>query len=211
MSPKSPPLKLQQRRSTRNMPACEIARRKEQDEKYALLHLYRKQWRLQPKANLTDCRFQGAGNQCRGRVCCPTGSAAAGKCRRSMDECLISGIHPDQRGGRVRSLSKYEIAAIRDGILSKQDVRDHVWTQAVIDEIRDNVAINAELAEMMRVRDAQIVAKVHKQQQQQRHASRKIVVKGSLEHKTRRSKVRAERRMDADIIVGAHLQKRMSI
>lgn len=82
----------------------------ERYEKARILKDYRTTWLQKTKPNLTDCRYQGAARgtkaACADRICCPTFTAAAGKCRRTMYECGIAGIHPDQRTVRRRSMTR---------------------------------------------------------------------------------------------------------
>jgi hypothetical protein len=188
-------------------------------EKNAILAEYRNRPLLRTRANLTDCRFQGVGRgsgrrdgACAGRICCPTGTAAAGKCRRTPGECQIAGIHPSQITVRKRSLTRFEVAAIRDGVLGQQDVSEHVWTSAQIEAVRRgdlNVLFPRVYSAWVQRYANEAVDADHTKRKLERRAAVSLA-RDSLEMINRQKKVRIERRMDADMPISKILSRRLS-
>jgi len=193
--------------------SAETAEAAELAEKKAVLNRHRAGFFEKTKPNLTDCRYQGlTKGKCPGRVCCPTGTKAAGKCRRSAAECGYAGIHPSQVTVRVRRLTKTELAAIKDGLITHEDIHAHLWKVDHIAKLREGKAAfeaaYPDVAQQRRVRQLHFALKRDENDAAvQRRVAR---VAGRTELNLRHKAARVERRLDADMRVDDKLRKRLS-
>lgn len=204
------------RRRNSSSEAAALHDENEKHERRLVLDYYRKYWRHFTKPNLTDCRYQGTGwrrggaSTCAGRVCCPTGTEAEGKCRRTRAECDISGVHPSQRAVRARTLTRFEVDAIRRGVLTQGDVVARTWTLKQIVEFEAGTAAAKGVRDESNARKhAAAEHRAHVDAATARRAVRSLD-RDSVEMRTRQHKVRAERRLDPDARVAKHLRRRLS-